>query len=80
VRITRRSANERSTAIRRSDLARIEATYGTPDVVEQRRIVRAAFGLKPGKTSSTSVRDQASWLSEMAEAVGPAGSVRVRPK
>jgi hypothetical protein len=28
---------------------RIEATYSTPDVVEQRRIVRAALGLKPGQ-------------------------------
>ena len=28
---------------------RVEATYGTPDVVEQRRIVRDALGLQPGQ-------------------------------
>jgi SAM-dependent methyltransferase len=55
---------------------RIEATYGTPDVVEQRRIVRAALGLQPGQDVLDIGSGPGFLASEMAEAVGPGGSVR----
>ena len=55
---------------------RIEATYGTPDVVEQRRIVRAALGLKPGQDVLDIGSGPGFLAGEMAEAVGPGGSVR----
>ena len=55
---------------------RIEATYSTPDVVEQRRIVRAALGLKPGQDVLDIGSGPGFLASEMAEAVGPGGSVR----
>src|SRR5215469_8237828 len=55
---------------------RIEATYGTPDVVEQRRIARAALGLQPGQDVLDIGSGPGFLASEMAEAVGPGGSVR----
>src|SRR5215831_19113352 len=55
---------------------RIEATYGTPDVVEQRRIVRAALGLKPGQDVLDIGSGPGFLACEMAEAVGPGGTVR----
>jgi arsenite methyltransferase len=55
---------------------RIEATYGTPDVVEQRRIVRAALGLQPGQDVLDIGSGPGFLASEMAQAVGPGGSVR----
>jgi len=55
---------------------RIEATYGTPDVVEQRRIVRDALGLQPGQDVLDIGSGPGFLAGEMAEAVGPGGSVR----
>jgi arsenite methyltransferase len=55
---------------------RVEVSYGTPDVVEQRRIVRAALGLKPGQDVLDIGSGPGFLASEMAEAVGPGGSVR----
>ena len=55
---------------------RVEATYGTPDVVEQRRIVRAALGLRPGQDVLDIGSGPGFLAGEMAEAVGPGGSVR----
>jgi arsenite methyltransferase len=55
---------------------RIEATYTTPDVIEQRRIVRAALGLKPGQDVLDIGSGPGLLACEMAEAVGPDGSVR----
>ena len=55
---------------------RVEATYKTPDVVEQRRIVRAAVGLKPGQDVLDIGSGPGFLACEMAEAVGPGGSVR----
>jgi SAM-dependent methyltransferase len=55
---------------------RIEATYSTPDVIEQRRIVRASLGLKPGQDVLDIGSGPGFLACEMAEAVGPGGSVR----
>jgi SAM-dependent methyltransferase len=55
---------------------RIEATYSTPDVIEQRRIVRAALGLEPGQDVLDIGSGPGFLACEMAEAVGPGGSVR----
>lgn len=54
---------------------RIEATYSTPDVIEQRRIIRAALGLEPGQDVLDIGSGPGFLACEMAEAVGPGGSV-----
>ena len=55
---------------------RIEATYSTPDVIEQRRIVRAALDLEPGQDVLDIGSGPGFLACEMAEAVGPGGSIR----
>jgi arsenite methyltransferase len=55
---------------------RVEATYSTSDVVEQRRIVHAALGLKPGQDVLDIGSGPGFLACEMAEAVGPGGTVR----
>jgi SAM-dependent methyltransferase len=55
---------------------RVEAMYSTPDVIEQRRIVRASLGLKPGQDVLDIGSGPGFLACEMAEAVGPGGSVR----
>jgi arsenite methyltransferase len=55
---------------------RVEATYSTPDVVEQRRVVRAALELKPGEDVLDIGSGPGFLACEMAEAVGQDGSVR----
>jgi len=55
---------------------RIEVTYSTPDVIEQRRIVRAALALEPGQDVLDIGSGPGFLACEMAEAVGPGGSVR----
>jgi len=54
----------------------VEATYRTPDVVEQRRVVLAALGLRPGEDVLDIGSGPGFLACEMAEAVGPGGSVR----
>jgi arsenite methyltransferase len=54
---------------------RVEATYATPDVVEQRRIILAALDLKAGDDVLDIGSGPGFLAVEMAEAVGPAGSV-----
>ena len=55
---------------------RAEATYKTPEQVEQRRIVRAALGLKPGQDVLDIGSGPGFLACEMAEALGPGGTVR----
>jgi arsenite methyltransferase len=55
---------------------RVEETYSTPDVVEQRRVVRAALGLQAGQNVLDIGSGPGFLACEMAEAVGPSGSVR----
>jgi arsenite methyltransferase len=55
---------------------RAEATYTTPEQVEQRRIVRAALGLKPGQDVLDIGSGPGLLACEMGEAVGPGGTVR----
>jgi arsenite methyltransferase len=55
---------------------RVEATYRTPDVIEQRRIILAALGVKPGEDVLDIGSGPGFLACEMAEAAGPAGSVR----
>jgi arsenite methyltransferase len=55
---------------------RVEETYRTPDVAGQRRIVRAALGLQPGQDVLDIGSGPGFLACEMAEAVGPGGSVR----
>ena len=55
---------------------RAEATYSTPEQVEQRRIVRAALGLKPGQDVLDIGSGPGLLACEMAGAVGPGGTVR----
>ena len=55
---------------------RVEATYRTPDVVGQRRAVRAALGLRPGEDVLDIGSGPGFLACEMAEEVGPGGSVR----
>jgi arsenite methyltransferase len=54
---------------------RVEATYTTPDVAEQRRAVRAALALKPGERVLDIGSGPGLLACEMAEDVGPGGSV-----
>src|SRR5690349_11835915 len=54
---------------------RIEATYMTPDVVEQRRAVRAALGLEEGEKVLDIGSGAGLLAHEMAVEVGAAGSV-----
>jgi len=54
---------------------RIERTYMTPDVVEQRKVARALLGLAPGEHVLDIGCGPGFLAEEMAEAVGPAGSV-----
>jgi len=54
---------------------RIEATYTTPDVVEQRRIVLAALDLSPGDDVLDIGSGPGFLVCEMGAAVGPNGSV-----
>jgi arsenite methyltransferase len=54
---------------------RIEATYLTPDVVEQRRVVRAALGLRPGERVLDIGSGPGFLAHEMAAEVGPGGAV-----
>ena len=55
---------------------RVEATYSTPDIIEQRRAVRAILGLKPGQDVLDIGSGPGFLACEMAEAAGPGGSVR----
>jgi arsenite methyltransferase len=55
---------------------RAEATYQTPEQVEQRRIVCAALALKPGQNVLDIGSGPGFLACEMAEAVGPGGTVR----
>jgi arsenite methyltransferase len=54
---------------------RVEATYLTPDVVEQRRVVRAALDLQPGEDVLDIGSGPGLLACEIAAAVGPDGSV-----
>jgi arsenite methyltransferase len=54
---------------------RVEATYSTPDVVAQRRLIRSALDLKPGEDVLDIGSGPGFLACEMAETVGPAGSV-----
>jgi ubiquinone/menaquinone biosynthesis C-methylase UbiE len=54
---------------------RVEATYATADVVEQRRAVRAALGLKPGEDVLDIGSGPGLLAREMAADVAPGGSV-----
>jgi arsenite methyltransferase len=54
---------------------RVEATYATPDIVAQRRIILAALDLKPG-TDVLDIGSGPGYLAcEMGAAIGPSGSV-----
>jgi len=55
---------------------RVAATYLTPDVVEQRRAVRAALRLEPGERVLDIGSGPGFLALEMAEQVGPNGLVR----
>jgi arsenite methyltransferase len=54
---------------------RVEATYSTPDVVAQRRAIRAALDLAPGEDVLDIGSGPGFLACEMAETVGSAGSV-----
>jgi arsenite methyltransferase len=54
---------------------RVEATYVTPDVVEQRRVVRAALDLQPGEEVLDIGSGPGLLACEIAAEVGPHGSV-----
>jgi len=54
---------------------RVETAYTSPDVVEQRRIVRDALGLRPGEDVLDIGAGPGFLASEMAAAVGPDGTV-----
>jgi ubiquinone/menaquinone biosynthesis C-methylase UbiE len=55
---------------------RIEATYMTPDVVEQRRTVLASLDLQPGEAVLDVGSGPGLLAAEMGEAVGPDGTVK----
>ena len=54
---------------------RVEATYTTPDVVEQRRIIVGALSLQPGERVLDIGSGPGFLACEMASAVGPSGAV-----
>ena len=54
---------------------RVEPTYTTPDVAGQRRVIRAALGLKPGEDVLDIGSGPGFLASEMSAEVGPGGSV-----
>jgi arsenite methyltransferase len=54
---------------------RVEATYTTPDLAGQRRVIRAALGLKPGEDVLDIGSGPGFLASEMSAEVGPGGSV-----
>jgi arsenite methyltransferase len=54
---------------------RIESTYTTPDLVQQRRVVRAALALRPGEAVLDIGSGPGLLACEMATDVGPDGSV-----
>jgi arsenite methyltransferase len=54
---------------------RVEATYTTPDVVEQRRVIRAALALEQGETVLDIGSGPGLLACEMAAEVGTVGSV-----
>jgi len=54
---------------------RVEATYTTPDVVEQRRVIVGALSLQPGERVLDIGSGPGFLACEMASAVGPSGSV-----
>jgi ubiquinone/menaquinone biosynthesis C-methylase UbiE len=54
---------------------RIEATYATPDLVQQRNVVRAALDLQAGEDVLDIGSGPALLAGEMAVEVGPGGSV-----
>lgn len=55
----------------------IEATYTTPDVVEQRRVVRQALALRPGERVIDVGTGPALLAAEMAAEVGPGGLLEI---
>jgi ubiquinone/menaquinone biosynthesis C-methylase UbiE len=55
---------------------RVEATYMTPDVVEQRRIVLASLDLQPGEAVLDVGSGPGLLAAEMGEAVGSEGTVQ----
>lgn len=54
---------------------RVEAIYATPDVVEQRRVVRRALVLRPGERVLDIGTGPGLLAAEMAAEVGPGGRV-----
>jgi arsenite methyltransferase len=54
---------------------RVEATYLTPDVVEQRRLVVAALDLQPAEKALDIGSGPGLLAADIAEVVGPGGSV-----
>jgi arsenite methyltransferase len=54
---------------------RLEAVYTTPDIVEQRRVIRAALSLQPGERVLDIGSGPGFLAAEMAAEVGPAGRV-----
>ena len=54
---------------------RVEATYTTPDVAGQRRVIRTALGLKPGEDVLDIGSGPGFLACEMSAEVGPGGSV-----
>jgi len=54
---------------------RVEATYLTPDVIEQRRVVVEALDLRPGERVLDIGSGPGLLASDMAAAVGPSGAV-----
>ena len=55
--------------------SRIEAQYATPDLVQQRSVVRAALGLQPGEDVLDIGSGPGLLACEMAADIGPGGSV-----
>ena len=58
-----------------SESRRVEATYLTPDVIEQRRVALAALDPRPGEAVLDIGSGPGLLACEIAEAVGPHGSV-----